>query len=1061
MNKEVKKIISDLKKQRISIDDIPDQFKNDWDVIVTERRLGLRTVGRRGYDVISGRFFVEEKIQSTTRDLLDYMLHLGDKVSWFDDFEVYSKYVEGNIYENACYYQYVPITQDESIDYDRLLRRQAFIEQTVDDFTVKPTLDEITAYKEGEVRKTECLELLAQYRACSTPEEIQEIEKQFGKSVLAKGMYQASKDQHADQKLRYEFQICLHHDNFFIWQLVHDAEKNVNSFELLMEYLSMHTCSDGIVREICTFFPPELIVEKYRYEGRSESTKYAQRRRLRRFIKAIQDEEFEKTVRVYFDKATHFYCEECKYKYRYEDVPEELKKKDFFTYRYFESIRELYDYRSGDFTSTDLTDDLNLEFNFERCKIDESTKLPYKEGDQITYDIKKGFLKDQFYVVQRWMDSKGTVIKNHTHIFQYFFDFVGFLKGDLSGADLMLCDGINNLTSFSDLNLQNAKLPSKTRKSLKIDSAEKTYQLSKDDIVSFQETEKNEKRSSRALQKVRGSAELSSFTEFSVLHESSVYLYYISDLHLLHRLQKNGYDSADDIEYVIRKAVQSIVSESPGVVVMDGGKKRRIILIGGDTSSDFNIFCMFVRELKKELSFSDSKNCKSMVIFLLGNHDLWQFSNESFDSITARFREVIEGAGMILLQNDMLCIDSLYEPHLISESQIDSLSEQGLRKETANMRLLIFGGLAFSGYNTEFNADKGIYRNAINREKEIAESIKFETLYGKVCSACYDKNLVVFTHTPMDCWRRTEDYLYGVVYVSGHTHRNVFFDNGKKRIYADNQVGYGAKDIHMKWFKISGSYNTFEDYDDGIHEITSKDYIEFYRGRNKPITFTRDVRTLYMLKKSGYYCFICENQKGTLYILNGGAISKLPVYPIEYFYDNMDAVIQTIKNPLARYSSLQWKVAEEVKRIGGFGTIHGCIVDIDFLNHIYVNPYDSKLTAYWASDMVNKKVYRTIPDLLKIECPKLYSNYRQRIEGPRSGIEYLSADGESETKDENNLTVPAEEYLKTDIYKASREVCKMQKIYDNILTTWVEDRKLPKNGKIRDNNRSRLRIEKQ
>ena len=61
MKKEVKKIISDLKMNKITISDIPDEFKDDWDLILVERRIGLRTIGRRGYDVIDDSFFVEEK----------------------------------------------------------------------------------------------------------------------------------------------------------------------------------------------------------------------------------------------------------------------------------------------------------------------------------------------------------------------------------------------------------------------------------------------------------------------------------------------------------------------------------------------------------------------------------------------------------------------------------------------------------------------------------------------------------------------------------------------------------------------------------------------------------------------------------------------------------------------------------------------------------------------------------------------------------------------------------------------------------------------------------------
>ena len=1027
MKKEVKKIISDLKKYKITIRDIPDEIKDDWDLIVAERRMGLRTIGRRGYDVIDDSFFVEEKIDGS---------FWKAPIKRFDNFTDYFNYVEGNIYENACYYQYTGEGLNESVDLNRMLQVKSLVDNTIDQYTLTPSEDERQNYDVGKKRKEQCRILLEKYKNCSTVEELKEVEAEFQGSGLPKEMFEASKDQHSDQILYYYHNMSYRHEHFFIWQLVQDAKTDENKFDLLMDYFSDYTCSDTVVRELCLLFDPEIILERYKYEGKAKTSKQAQRNRLRKFIRAIENDSFEKTVRVYLDKATHFYCEESRYSYRYDNVPLELRKKNFFTYRYFDSIIKLYDYRAGDFTNTDLSMDYDLEFKFDVCFTDETTVLPPKESDDINYEVTKKYLDGAYEVVQRWKNNKGALIKEYHHRFEFFFDFVAFLKGDLSGADLLLCEGFRNLKDTTGLILQNAKLPSKVQRNAKRKGKFDYTELS------FPEVIKNEKVSTKALVKTRGSAISAEFADF-LRNEKKVYLYYISDLHLLHQLQKLKNQDDADIEYVVRKAAHSIVSESPGVVVMDGGKRRRIILIGGDTSSDFQMFCRFVKALKNELSLSEREDNKSIVIFLLGNHELWPFENESFGVITQKYRKVIHQNGMYLLQNDILCLDPYYEPQIIYEDTINQLSDMELHNIVTGKRLVILGGLGFSGYNESFNANHGIYRNAINREMEIAETKKFEALYWKTCLACYDSNLVIFTHTPQDCWKKTEEYSDGVVYVSGHTHKNVFFDNKKKRIYADNQIGYNCKGIHMKWLSVDANYNNLSDYEDGIHNITPQEYVEFYLGRNKPISFSRKVRAVYLLKKSSYYCFICKTMAGTLCIMNGGAIRKLPDYPIEYFYDNMDKVIGHISNPLAKYTSLQNKVAAEVIRIGGAGNIHGCIVDIDFYNHIYINPVDSKLTAYWAEDMVTKKVYPTIPGLLKAECPKLYSNYRKLISGSKGKKLYLSKQSE---EIQEGLDVLPQEYLETDIYRASKEVCKMQKLYDNILTIWIDKKETGKTG---------------
>ena len=193
------------------------------------------------------------------------------------------------------------------------------------------------------------------------------------------------------------------------------------------------------------------------------------------------------------------------------------------------------------------------------------------------------------------------------------------------------------------------------------------------------------------------------------------------------------------------------------------------------------------------------------------------------------------------------------------------------------------------------------------------------------------------------------------------------------------------------------------------------------------MTINKKVNIIYLLKKNDYYCFINKTKSGTLSLLNGGALKKLDYDNIQYYYDNMDKVIARLQPPLNEYNNYQKKIADEIINIGGSGRIHGCIIDIDFYNHIYVNPFDATLTAYWASDIINKLVYPDIRTLLKNECPSLYSNYLELLE--RRNVKVLAIK-QSETK------VLAQEYLDTDIYRASNEIKKMQKLSSNVLTPW-------------------------
>lgn len=85
--------------------------------------------------------------------------------------------------------------------------------------------------------------------------------------------------------------------------------------------------------------------------------------------------------------------------------------------------------------------------------------------------------------------------------------------------------------------------------------------------------------------------------------------------------------------------------------------------------------------------------------------------------------------------------------------------------------------------------------------------------------------------------------------------------------------------------------------------------------------------------------------------------------------------IAFIKEPLDKYTSIQQKISEQIKSIGGSGYMHGAIIDIDYYNHIYVNPHDLTITGYFAYDVINKQFYKNIPALLKADV----LNYLQII----------------------------------------------------------------------------------
>lgn len=126
---EVKKLIGQLKRKKISVFDIPHEYENDIQLVTFERETGLRITEKRGFDVISNTFFVEEELFCEAENERGKKLKLP-----FDNFDSYFDYLNGDIYDNACYtfcHLSDSIIASRDIDVKKLMERTAFVEDTI------------------------------------------------------------------------------------------------------------------------------------------------------------------------------------------------------------------------------------------------------------------------------------------------------------------------------------------------------------------------------------------------------------------------------------------------------------------------------------------------------------------------------------------------------------------------------------------------------------------------------------------------------------------------------------------------------------------------------------------------------------------------------------------------------------------------------------------------------------------------------------------------------------------------------------------------------------------
>lgn len=986
MQKEVKEYVKQLKCERAYFSDIPEELRLNPTIVSVEREMDIRKSLRKGYDVINKKFFVEELFLWG----VDYngKIIVRKETTLFEDFSTYYEFLQGDIYENACYYKY-EFSQDEInkhiIDITKI-NFESLIENNIDSFTLEFSRMEIQQYNEAEKRKVDLKKWIKKFNNCKTYDEFIKTVKNLEKSNFSSEL------------------------KFFIFNFIYSENENI--FNILSQFINENDPDPyklNLEMVLCVMFNPHDVLKSFDVSMLySSSTNRNRKNRLKRFIENLENDKIDFTFNSYFDKDSHYFV------WHKQGVLKDSRCVEI--YRYFETFEELAEYLDNDLTNCDLTKAILPELDLTKYKINEQTKVPIQYQKNLKYDISKKYnrLNNSFLVEQTWRNEHGLSIKNYNHKFKYFFDFVYFLKKDLSNADLLMCDGLQNINDFKGINLSNAKL-----KSNMLDKIGVKYELVSNSVEEFDNVKSNELQTVNALNFSREELNSNNYEDHKI--------YYISDLHLLHRLKNAKCRSINDELYVLQKVVDKILNSI-------GNEEKKIILIGGDTSSDFFHFKLFVRQLRSTI---DEMHLKVQVVFVLGNHELWDFKETEFNEIVKKYREVISDNGMYLLQNNIIFKCDKNNIVEISTEDLEMMTKLELLNRLKKARLILFGGIGFSGYNEKFNANQLIYRFAINREKEIEESKKFEKLYNKICDNLVDRRVIIFTHMPLRDWCSINQSMKEFIYVSGHTHRNYFYDDGGYRIYADNQIGYYQENCQLKYFYIEDNYDIFATYEDGIYKISREEYIDFYRGKNIYMDFKRDFYNLYMLKRNGYYMFILQNVKGKLFILNGGTIKGLLNNDVKYYYENMLKVVSHIKTPLNKFSDYQKLISNGIKSIGGNGTIHGAIIDIDFFNHIYVNPIDLTITAYWASDIVNKLVFKDTPTLLQKNLPDMYKKYLKQVENKSKAAIVLK---------KSSATKSTQFYFNTDIYRASNEIKKMQKLNQNILSIWNE----PENKKLKD-----------
>ena len=533
--------------------------------------------------------------------------------------------------------------------------------------------------------------------------------------------------------------------------------------------------------------------------------------------------------------------------------------------------------------------------------------------------------------------------------------------------------------------------------------------------------------------------------------------FYITDLHLESQLGLTGM-TVDEIKGKVAQKVDEMLSGISKENMADG-----VLLIGGDVADSEEVARIFYDAILFHFH--------GPIIFVLGNHELWDgctYANgesrrkRSIDEVVGSYKEFNKTtfgfeAKLYCLENEALvCFkNSMYRNSdkfgvgrktagmprgglcVLTEEMLLNTSTDDLQEFFDECSMIVLGGLGFCGLNPRYNADTGLFRDRVSREEDIERSKRFRAVYDRVMSCASDKRVVVLTHTQMEDWT-TDAPNKGWVYVNGHTHQNglVKTEDGITVLY-DNQVGYKPKMWHLNQFSLERYYDPFESWEDGIYQITPQQYMDFNAGRGIQMDYFRQQGNIYALKQKGVYMFMLQYGLG-LYLLRGG--QKLNVFHgLEYYVANMEKYVERIQMAFKPYRNALDKIAAEVKRFGGSGYVHGSIVDIDFYNHIYLDPFDGCLMPYFALDVTDRREFRSVQELLESSpIPALGSDgkplllaYTKLLD--TGGVSILAPT----VKEDALAVVPMEVLDEKNIYAPSRVMKSIQYLLDKgVVRVW-------------------------
>ena len=146
-------------------------------------------------------------------------------------------------------------------------------------------------------------------------------------------------------------------------------------------------------------------------------------------------------------------------------------------------------------------------------------------------------------------------------------------------------------------------------------------------------------------------------------------IYYISDMHIDHKLKRKKFFKKDEKEY-LNQQIDEIVLQLCNNI---DWKSYPFLLIAGDTSFSYEINELFYTKLVEKWM------TKRRIIVVLGNHELWEYS--SVEEAIKKYDELFKRLGITFLNNELLVADKYGWPMCYTSEEILAMDDEILKEK--------------------------------------------------------------------------------------------------------------------------------------------------------------------------------------------------------------------------------------------------------------------------------------------------------------------------------------------------------------------------------------------